>query len=155
MNMKQAKTAVVLFTLLIVVFMTTGSKAQISASDYFGLWTGKDNFKNTIEVTLNSNYSCIFKVDGVTSYNITGYKLVFDGDDGVANAGKCHIWFYSSNSTSPVNSLTLAPVASYTVYKSNAQMTLGPPDELVLTGNLPMPSGMGASNTQYSITLNK
>ena len=155
--MKQAKALMVMVTLLVSVLLTGSSFAQVTASDYFGVWTGQDNMKNNIEITFNSNYSCIYKVDGVTSFNITGYKIMFDADgDGIANPSKCEIWFYSTNAPVPVPNMGVAPnQGGNTIYKSMSSLGGANLDELVFTGDLPTPLNSVATDGAYSITVNK
>jgi|GEM_PF-6789188 len=120
-----------LLSVIVMICMMTLSYAQVvGPSTYVGSYTGKDNLGNSVQLDLNANWTCTFKVNGVPSCNIIIYRLIFQTNDGggIVNPYKPEIWFYTStpntgsvtngqNGAMPINN---AP--PNIMYKGNAEL---------------------------------
>ena len=103
-----------LFAFLLV--FVTGSAIAQQATNFQGSWYGTDQAGNTVELTLNADYSCVLKINGNAAFNITGYKFMRSGAQAALDeiAADKEVWFYTSIATTSNNiSLSEPTVGKY------------------------------------------
>src|SRR5687768_18434526 len=91
---KSQSKILIAFAIFFCCFVSLNSFGQNSfvptQQDFHGTWTGATQSGNTVEIKLNSNWSCEFKVNGAPVHAdnpVTGYRLPQYNPKVVAESG--------------------------------------------------------------------